>query len=121
MTQSRIASFSASFSVLRAGFDRHHCRAQQLHAVDVLGLALDVFAAHVDHAFEAEAGADGGGGHAVLAGAGLGDDARLAHALGQQRLADHVVDLVGAGVVQVFALEDRSARRRSARDQRLAW
>ncbi|GGE63646.1 hypothetical protein GCM10008020_04860 [Massilia psychrophila] len=31
--------------------------------------------------------------------------ARFAHAPGQQRLADHVVDLVGAGMVQVFALE----------------
>jgi hypothetical protein len=41
----------------------------------------------------------------VLAGAGLGDDAALAHALGQQRLADGVVDLVRAGVVEVLALE----------------
>ena len=39
------------------------------------------------------------------AGAGLGDDALLAHAFGQQDLADAVVDLVRAGVVQVFALE----------------
>jgi hypothetical protein len=39
------------------------------------------------------------------AGAGLGDDPRLAHALGQQRLADRVVDLVRAGVVEVLALE----------------
>src|SRR5690606_28489707 len=43
--------------------------------------------------------------HAVLAGAGLGDDPALAHAAGQQRLADGVVDLVRAGVVQVLALE----------------
>ena len=35
----------------------------------------------------------------------LGDDARLAHALRQQRLADAIVDLVGAGVIEVFALE----------------
>jgi hypothetical protein len=41
----------------------------------------------------------------VLAGAGLGDDAGLAHAPGQQGLADGVVYLVGAGVVQIFALE----------------
>jgi hypothetical protein len=41
----------------------------------------------------------------VLAGAGLGDDARLAHALGEQRLAERVVDLVRAGVVEVLALE----------------
>jgi hypothetical protein len=30
--------------------------------------------AHIDDAFQAELGADRGGGHAVLAGAGLGDD-----------------------------------------------
>jgi len=41
----------------------------------------------------------------VLAGAGLGDDPLLAHACGQQGLADGVVDLVRAGVVQVLALE----------------
>src|SRR5690606_1481311 len=48
---------------------------------------------------------DRGGGHAVLAGAGLGDDPGLAHAAGQQRLADGVVHLVRAGVVQVLSLE----------------
>jgi hypothetical protein len=42
----------------------------------------------------------------VLAGAGLGDDAFLAHARGKQCLADGVVDLVRTGVVQVFALEE---------------
>ncbi len=42
---------------------------------------------------------------AVLAGAGLGDDARLAHALGEQDLAEAIVDLVRAGVVQLLALE----------------
>jgi hypothetical protein len=41
----------------------------------------------------------------VLAGAGLGHDAPRAQALGQQRLADGVVDLVRAGVRQVLALE----------------
>ena len=90
---------------LAARFDRHHGGAQQLHAVDVGALALDVFAAHVDHAFQAVARTDGGGGHAVLAGAGLGDDARLAHAPRQHGLADDVVDLVRAGVVEVFALQ----------------
>ena len=41
----------------------------------------------------------------MLAGSGLGDDPGLAHAAGQQDLADTVVDLVRAGVVQVLALE----------------
>ena len=90
---------------LAAGFDRDHGGAQQLHAVDVGRLAFHVLGAHVDHAFQPVACADGGRGHAVLAGAGLGDDARLAHALGEHGLADHVVDLVRAGVVEVFALQ----------------
>jgi hypothetical protein len=41
----------------------------------------------------------------MLAGTGFRDDAGLAHAPRQQRLADGVVDLVRAGVVQVLALE----------------
>ena len=50
-------------------------------------------------------GTGGGGGDAVLAGAGFGDHALLAHPQREQRLAERVVDLVGAGVVEVFALE----------------
>ena len=41
----------------------------------------------------------------MLAGAGLGDDPGLAHPPRQQDLAQHVVHLVAAGVVQLFALE----------------
>ena len=89
----------------RAGLDRAHLGAQQLHAEDVRLLPLDVDRAHVDDAVEAEAGADGRGGDAVLARAGLGDDALLAHAAGEQDLAEHVVDLVRAGVVELVALE----------------
>jgi hypothetical protein len=63
--------------------------------------------------------ATGGAGHAVLAGAGLGDDPRLAHVLGEQRLADGVVHLVRAGVVQVLALEE-DARTADSSDQRRA-
>jgi hypothetical protein len=37
--------------------------------------------------------------------AGLGDDTLLAHALGEQSLAERVVDLVRAGMTQVFTLE----------------
>ena len=56
----------------------------------------------------AEQGGGGGGGDAVLAGAGLGDEPGLAHALGEQGLAEHVVDLVRAGVVEVLALEQQA-------------
>ena len=95
----------ASFSVRRAGADAAHLGAQQAHAVDVQLLAPHVLLAHVDDAFHAEQRAHGGGGHAVLAGAGFGDDAALAHAPRQQALAEAVVDFVRAGVEQVFALE----------------
>ena len=68
-------------------------------------LAADVLLAHVDVALEPEPRAHRGGRDAVLARARLGDDAALAQPDGEQRLADGVVDLVGAGVVQVLALQ----------------
>jgi hypothetical protein len=100
-----MASLMASFQRLRAGRHAAHFRAQQAHAQHVQILAGHVHFAHVDDALHAEQRADCGGGHAVLAGAGLRDDALFAHAFGQQRLAERVVDLVRAGVQQVFALE----------------
>ena len=90
---------------LAAGIDLTHGRAEQLHADDVQRLTPHVLGAHVDVALEAEQRARGRGRDAVLAGAGLGDDARLAHALGEQRLPERVVDLVRAGVREVLALE----------------
>jgi hypothetical protein len=88
-----------------AGGDANDFRRPAAHAEDVEALPPHVFLAHVDAALHAEEGADGGRGHAVLARAGLGDDAFLAHAPRQQRLAQAVVDLVRAGVEQVFPLE----------------
>ena len=79
--------------------------AEHVHAKHVGLLALDVDGAHVDNAFQAIFGAGGCSGHAMLAGAGFGDDALFTHAPRQQNLAQHVVDLVRAGVVQLVALE----------------
>ena len=89
----------------RAGGDRDDFRAQQFHAEHVRGLAFHIGGAHEDGAGNAEPGRHGGGGHAVLAGAGLGDDPGLAHALGQKDLAEAVIDLVAARMVQLVALE----------------
>ena len=94
-----------------AGGDRQDLRAQQPHAEHVQLLAADVLLPHVDVALQAEERGHGGRGHAVLPGAGLGDDALLAHAHGQQDLAQGVVDLVGAGVGQVLPLEVRRGTR----------
>ena len=89
---------------LTAG-DGHDLGAQEPHAEDVGGLPRHVDFAHVDDALEAEVGADGRGRDAVLAGAGLGDDARACPAACAEPLAEGVVDLVCAGVGQVLALE----------------
>ena len=90
---------------LAAAFHDAHFGAQQLHAKDVQRLALYVLGAHVDDALLSEHRADGRGRDAMLAGAGLGDNALLAQAARQQPLGHGVVDLVGARVRQVLALE----------------
>ncbi len=77
----------------------------EFHAEDVEGLTADVFGTHVDVAGEAEDGGGGGGADAVLAGTGFSDDAFFFHAEGEERLADGVVDFVGAGVAEVFAFQ----------------
>ena len=62
--------------------------------------------AHVDGALHAHERRHHGGRSAVLSCPGLGDEALLAHALGQKRLSQGVVALVRAAVHQVLALED---------------
>ena len=90
---------------LGARFDGNHGRTEELHAIDVGRLALDVFRAHVDHALHAVAGSNRCRCHAVLSGTGFCDHARLAHAPGHHRLTDAVIHLVGTGVIEVFALQ----------------
>ena len=93
------------FQSLGTGLYADDLGLQQAHAVDVQRLAADILLAHVHDALQAQHGAGGGGGHAVLPRAGLGDDSLLAHVLGQERLPEGVVDLVGACVGQVLTLE----------------
>lgn len=88
-----------------AAGNRHQLAAEDLHLGDVGVFFLDIHLAHVDLAGDAHQRTGGGEGHAVLPGAGLGDDFLLAHELGQQRLAQAVVDLVRTGVIEVFTLE----------------
>ncbi|CAM5639734.1 hypothetical protein SAURM35S_06328 [Streptomyces aurantiogriseus] len=91
-----------------AGLHGDDLGAEHTHPGHIEGLALGVDLAHVDGALEAEQRAGRRRRDAVLAGAGLGDDAGLAHAPGEQGLAEHVVDLVRAGVVEVLALEEHA-------------
>src|SRR5207302_4385135 len=80
--------------------------AQQFHAEHVRLLPAHVDTAHVHDAFEPEQRARGRARDAVLTGPGLGDDASLAHALGEEGLTDRAVDLVRAGVREVLSLEE---------------
>ena len=90
---------------LASGLHGDHLRTKELHAGDVQRLTVGVDAAHVDPALHAEQGCCRCRRDAVLPGAGLGDDPGLAHAPREQCLAEHVVDLVRAGVVEVLALQ----------------
>ena len=89
----------------RARDHRPDLRAKKPHTENIGALPLDVGLAHIDHAGQAEARGHGGNCHAVLARPRLRDNAGLAHALGKQDLAQTVIDLVRAGVIQFLALE----------------
>ena len=89
----------------RAGLDGLDRRAEEPHPLDVGRLPAHVLGAHVHDALEPEPCARGRGRDAVLARAGLGDDPSLAEPAREDDLAEGVVDLVGARVVQVLALE----------------
>ena len=83
-------------------------RAEHLHAGYVECLTFGVFRAHIDRAVQAQQRRGRCGGNAVLSGSGLSDDTGLAQFLCEQRLSQHVVDLVGSGMVEVLALEEDS-------------
>ena len=86
-----------------------------MHAEHVRRLTFHVDRAHVHFARETEHRASRRGRDAVLPGPRLGDDPRLAELLGEEHLAERVVDLVCPRVTEVLALEpqlgDRVPRR----------
>ncbi len=78
---------------------------KQLHPVNIGSLPLHIRRSHVNDTLHSIAGGYRRAGHAMLSRAGLGDYPRFAHAPRQQRLSDGIVDLMRAGMVQVFALQ----------------
>src|SRR5664280_833081 len=78
---------------------------QEFHPEHIEGLALHVHRPHIDHAFHPEQCRSGSRGHAVLTGTRLGDQALLAHPTSEEGLTYDIVDLVGAGMSQVLALQ----------------
>ena len=95
-------------AIAQSDFD--HFGSKHPHAGHIQRLTTGIDLPHVDTAFQAEHRTYRGGCHAMLAGTGLGDDAGLAHALDQQRLAERIVDLMRTSVVEILALEEHSRR-----------
>ena len=92
----------------RAGFHCNDLGAQQLHASHIEGLTLGVDLAHIDPALHAHHRGHGRRRHAMLSNSRLCNETALAHLSSQQGLAQHIVDLVRTGVVQVLALQKDS-------------
>ena len=86
------------------GGDTYHLSSKKAHAGDIQCLALHINCSHVNAALKTKACCRRGCGDAVLASPCLGDNPLLAHAPSEQDLAEGVIDLVSAGMKQVFAL-----------------
>ncbi len=99
-----MASFMASLSVAVPEVTGT-TSALDLHAEDIRRLAPNVFDAHEDMAFHAEKARHRGCGDAVLARARFGDDPAFPHPPREKGLAEGVVELVRACVVQVLPFQ----------------
>src|SRR5947209_1670788 len=93
------------FKSSRTRVDTPYLGTKQFHAEYIKLLPLHIFGAHVDHALKSHERTDRCRRDSMLAGACFCDDAPLAHAAGQQRLSNGVIDFVSACVQQVFTLE----------------
>src|SRR5258708_29767708 len=72
-------------------------------------LAPDIFFPHIDVARQAKESGRGRRSDTVLSCASFRDDALFAEALGQENLAESIIDLMGAGMAEVFAFQINSA------------
>ena len=88
-----------------SGFDRNHPGSQQTHFIYIESLAPGIFLAHIDYTFHSHQRRRGSCSHSVLAGPGFRNKSCFPHFLGQKRLAQYIVDLMGAGVVQIFSFQ----------------
>ena len=93
------------FEGLEAKADRDDIGAKQLHAGHIRSLFGDVDLSHVDVALEPEISCSGRQGDSVLPCPGLRDQLLFAHIFSQETFTHAVVELVGAGVVEVLAFE----------------
>jgi len=90
---------------LRARFHGNDRGSEKLDTEHIQSLAPNVFRTHVDGAFHAELGTDRSSRDTVLASSSLGNNLGFAESASNEYLAKCVVDLVAAGVVQIFSLQ----------------
>ena len=90
---------------LRAAGHRMDLCAQKLHPVYIQCLSVGVLLPHINLTFHSHQSGRCGRRHPMLSGTGLRDDPCFAHPLCQKHLTQHVVDLVGTGMVQVLPLD----------------
>ena len=87
------------------GAHRYDFSAEQFHAKHIWLLALYILRAHKHYTRQVKTRTNRRCSDAMLARTGLGNDAGLAHALGEQNLAQAIIDLMRAGVVELIALK----------------
>ena len=90
---------------------RDHFGPHQAHTKDVWRLTFNIFRPHVNAALQAQQRAGQRRGHAVLTGAGFGNNFGFAHPFCQQRLAEHLISLMRAAVQQIFTFEIQGSAR----------
>ena len=87
-----------------AGYRMHLC-AKQLHPVYVQRLSVRILLPHKNLALHAQQRRGRSGCHPMLPCSGLRDHPGFSHLFGHEHLAQHIVDLVGSGVVQILPLQ----------------
>src|SRR3989338_1024763 len=93
------------FKGLTSAIYRDYPGPEQFHSKNVQLLPVNIFLAHKDITLQAEHRRHRSRGHAMLAGSGLSNKAALTHAQSQQGLADGIVDFMGSGMQEIFALK----------------
>ena len=88
-----------------SGLNGNDLCTEELHPEDIESLAADIFGTHVDSTLKTELGTDGGSGDTVLPSTSLSNDLGLAEAASKKHLTECIVDLMRAGVVEIFTLE----------------
>lgn len=85
--------------------DGNNTATEHLDPENVQLLPPHILGTHENITLHAKLGADGGGRDTVLTGTRLGDNSSLTQSLGEENLADGIVNLVRTSVVEIFPLE----------------